>query len=103
MASPEPRIWDLAHLANWLVPFGEYTDHDVPGEDARPGRLDALIRSYDNDFDQTAVLRTAANRMEDLAIFTDQRAADTGRNDFIEHAALYRRDRARLIEMSASL
>ena len=41
--------------------------------------------------------------MEDLAIFTDQRAADTGRNDFIEHAALYRRDRARLLEMSASL
>ena len=103
MASPGPRIWDLAYLAYRLVPLGEYTDHDVPGEDARPGRLDALIRSYGYDFDQAAVLRTAADRMEDLAIFTDQRAADTGRNDFIEHAALYRRDRARLLEMSASL
>ena len=52
--------WLLRGLAYRLIPFGEYTDHDVPGEDARPGRLDALIRSYGYDIDQTAVLRTAA-------------------------------------------
>jgi hypothetical protein len=102
MASPGPRIWDLAHLAYRLVPLGEYEGDGVPEEDARPGRLDTLIYSYGYDFDQVAVLRTAADRMEDLAVFTDQRAADTGRKDFLEHAALYRRDRDRLLEMSAS-
>lgn len=102
MASPGPRIWDLAYLAYRLVPLGEYAADDVPEEDARPGRLDVLIRSYGYDFHREAVLRTAAERMEDLAVFTDQRAAETGRSDFIEHAALYRRDRDRLLEMSAS-
>ncbi|TFC49031.1 hypothetical protein E3T34_01265 [Cryobacterium sp. TMT1-62] len=103
MASPGPRIWDLAYLAYRLVPLGEYADPDAPDWDARLGRLDALIRSYGHEFDQAAVLRAAAHRMEDLAVFTDQRAADTGRNDFLEHAALYRRDRDRLLDMIASL
>ena len=103
MASPGPRIWDLAYLAYRLVPLGEYADHDAPDWDARPGRLDALIRAYGSEFDQAAVLRAAAHRMEDLAVFTDQRAADTSRNDFVEHAALYRRDRDRLFDMIARL
>ena len=103
MASPGPRIWDLAYLAYRLVPLGEYADRDAPGSDARPGRLDALIRAYGYEFDQAAVLRAAADRMDDLAVFTDQRAADTRRNDFVEHAALYRRDRDRLLEMIADL
>ncbi|MDY7541816.1 phosphotransferase [Cryobacterium sp. 5B3] len=101
MASPGPRIWDLAYLAYRLVPLGEYTDPDAADWDARPGRLAALIRSYGYEFDPTAVLRAAADRLEDLAVFTDQRAADTGRSDFVEHAALYRRDRVRLLEMIA--
>lgn len=100
MASPGPRIWDLAYLAYRLVPLGEYVGDNVPDEKVRPGRLDALIRSYGYDFDKTAVLRVAADRLEDLAVFTDQRAADTGRDDFVEHAALYRRDRDQLLEMS---
>ena len=103
MASPGPRIWDLAYLAYRLVPLGGYADHDAPDWDARLGRLDALIRAYGSEFDQAAVLRAAAHRMEDLAVFTDQRAADTSRNDFVEHAALYRRDRDRLFDMIASL
>ncbi|TFC56655.1 hypothetical protein E3O62_12330 [Cryobacterium sp. TMT2-15-1] len=103
MASPGPRIWDLAYLAYRLVPLGEYSDPEAPGRDARPDRLDALIRAYGYEFDQAAVLRAAADRMEDLAVFTDQRAANTGRTDFLEHAALYRRDRDRLLDMSADL
>ena len=103
MASPGPRIWDLAYLAYRLVPLGEYADPDAPGRDARPARLDALIRSYGLEFDHAAVLRAAADRLEDLAVFTDRRAADTGRTDFLEHAALYRRDRDRLLDMSADL
>jgi len=102
MASPGPRIWDLAYLAYRLVPLGEYADDDAPEDDARRDRLNALIRSYGYDFDQAAVLHAAAERMEDLAVFTDRRAADTGRSDFVDHAALYRRDRDRLLDMSAS-
>jgi len=102
MASPGPRIRDLAYLAYRLVPLGEHAGDHVPEEDARSDRLDVLLRSYGFDFDHAAVLRAAADRMEDLAVFTDQRAADTGRNDFIEHAALYRRDRDRLLQMSAN-
>ena len=101
MASPGPRIWDLAYLAYRLVPLGEYTDEDVPDSDARPGRLAALIRAYGYDFAQAAILRTAADRLADLAVFTDRRATDTGSNDFVDHAALYRRDRDRLLDLSA--
>lgn len=100
MASPGPRIWDLAYLAYRLVPLGEYSDDHAPEEGARLDRLNALIRSYGYDFGQDALLRAAAERMEDLAVFTDRRAADTGRSDFTDHAALYRRDRDRLIDMS---
>ncbi|TFC96730.1 MULTISPECIES: phosphotransferase [Cryobacterium] len=103
MASPGPRIWDLAYLAYRLVPLGEYSNPDASGRDPRLGRLDALIRAYGHEFDQAAVLRAAADRMEDLAVFTDQRAADMGRIDFLEHAALYRRDRDRLLHLIASL
>ena len=35
----------------------------------------------------------ACVRLDDLARYTDGRAAETGRTDFIDHAALYRRDR----------
>lgn len=100
-ASPGPRIWDLAYLAYRLVPLGEYTDEHAPGEDDRLQRLDALIHSYGYDFDQAAVLRAAADRMEDLALFTDRRAVATGRRDFEEHAALYRRDRVLILELSS--
>jgi hypothetical protein len=93
MASPGPRIWDLAYLAYRLVPLGEYADDCAPDGHDRVRRLDELIRAYGHDFHPDAVLATAADRLDELALFTDQRAADTGRGDFIEHAALYRRDR----------
>jgi hypothetical protein len=102
MASPGPRIGDLAYLAYRLVPLGEYTDDDAPEGDARTERLDALIRAYGHDFDPADVLRVAAERLEDLASFTDRRAADTGNSEFLGHAALYRRDHDLLLELSGS-
>ena len=38
-----------------------------------------------------------AARLEELAAFADARAAETGRDDFAEHAAMYRRDRDRVL------
>ncbi|SDM98155.1 Phosphotransferase enzyme family protein [Cryobacterium flavum] len=71
MASPGPRIWNLAYLAYRLVPLGEYADRDVPGEDARPGRLDALIRSYGYDFDQdrdALLAQDATRQLDSMAV-----------------------------------
>jgi hypothetical protein len=101
MASPGPRIWDLAHLAYRLVPLGEYIDDNAPKYDERLRRLDNLIDAYGGDMTRFAVIQTAADRLEDLALFTDQRAAETCRGDFVEHAALYRRDRDLLLQMTS--
>ena len=43
------------------------------------------------------LLAAVAARLEELAAFTDARAAETGRDDFAEHAAMYRRDRDRVL------
>jgi hypothetical protein len=100
MASPGPRVWDLAYLAYRLVPLGEHAGDNAPDEDKRLQRLDDLIDAYGGAFGRLAVLRTAADRLAELALFTDQRAAESGRGDFVEHAALYRRDREILLAMS---
>jgi hypothetical protein len=101
MASPGPRIWDLAYLAYRLVPLGEHAGDNAPHENERLRRLDTLIDAYGGGFTRFAVIRTAVDRLEDLALFTDQRAAETGRDDFVEHAALYRRDRDFLLAMNS--
>lgn len=96
MAAPGPRVWDLAYLAYRLVPYAE----DAPGFDAAPGarerRLELLIEAYGMDIPAARVREVAAERLEVLAVFTDGRAAETGRADFLEHAAMYRRDAGRL-------
>ena len=100
MASPGPRIWDLGYLAYRLVPLGEYSDENTPCAKDRLRRLNSLVQSYGKNFDAADVLRTAADRLDDLALFTDRRANETGRSDFIEYSALYRRDRNLLQSMS---
>lgn len=96
MAAPGPRVWDLAYLAYRLVPYAE----DAPDFPATPGarerRLELLLAAYGMDIPADHVREVAAERLEHLAVFTDGRAAETGRADFLEHAAMYRRDAARL-------
>ena len=96
MASPGPRIWDFAYLAYRLVPFVE----DAVGFDparygTRQHRLEALSEAYGADLAPSEVRTAAARRLDDLAAFTDRRATDTGRQEFAEHAAMYRRDAER--------
>ncbi len=89
-ASPGPRVWDLAYLAYRIVPFAE----DAPdAEDLdRSERLRTLIEAYGMPFRAAEVLEVAADRLDDLRAFTLDRAAETGRPDLREHAAMYMRD-----------
>ncbi|HEY0259909.1 MAG TPA: phosphotransferase [Lacisediminihabitans sp.] len=96
-ASPGPRLWDLAHLAYRLVPFVEDADPDAWTDDRRFDRLDRLVRAYGIPFSRAQVLSAIGARLEELATFTDRRAAETGRPEFLDHAAMYRRDRTRLL------
>lgn len=98
-ASPGPRVWDLAYMAYRLVPFGEDSGTDAPPAEARMSRLKAAIRAYGMTFDLEEVLEVMAVRLEDLAIYTDGRASDTGDAAFTEHAAMYRRDATRVREL----
>lgn len=103
-ASPGPRIWDLAYLAYRIVPLvGDDRDGAPPGHE-RPARLLALIDAYrtaprDEVAPITAqdVVRVAAQRLDDLATFTESRYRETGREEFLDHVALYRRDREWLL------
>ena len=96
-ASPGPRIWDLAYLAYRLVPLTGEPDADASPPADRPGRLNRLIAAYGAGFAPGEVIAMACVRLDDLARFTDGRAAETGRADFLDHAALYRRDRSLLL------
>lgn len=100
-ASPGPRIWDFAYLAYRLVPMAEDALGAATTAAAGAERLDALIVAYGSMFTPRQVLATLVDRLEDLAAFTDRRAADTGRADFVQHAAMYRRDRDRIRNLAA--
>ena len=93
-ASPGPRVWDLAYLAYRIVPFAE----DAAGADGlhREHRLSQLIDTYGMSFEAADILDVMVRRLDDLAAFTRRRALETGRSDFLEHAAMYERDAAAL-------
>jgi len=99
-ASPGPQIWDLAYLAYRLVPLTGEVIVGAPATADRPGRLDQLIAAYGGGFRPAEVLTVTGARLDDLADYTDRRAAETGRTDLLEHAALYRRDRALLTDVA---
>lgn len=97
MASPGPRLWDLAYLAYRLVPWAEdAADYDPARDGTRRFRLTALMEAYRGTFTHEAVRASAVERLERLADDTRARADHTGRLDLAEHAAMYRRDADRL-------
>lgn len=96
-ASPGPRLWDVAYLAYRIAPFAE----DAPAFDAErfgspDERVRGLVSAYGRDWSVTEVRAMAAARLKELAEFSEARAVATGRQDLGEHAAMYRRDAARL-------
>lgn len=97
MASPGSRLWDLAYLAYRLVPFAEDAPELDPRRDgSREKRLADLIDAYGGGYDHDQLKQVAAQRLDDLAAFTEKQAEATGRSDLVEHAAMYRRDAHRL-------
>ncbi|QIK83183.1 phosphotransferase [Sanguibacter sp. HDW7] len=100
MASPGSRLWDLAYLAYRIVPYVEDAHGYEPGRDgARSARLAELVEAYGIPVPHDEVLRVAVLRLDELAEFTDHRAAETGRADLVAHAAMYRRDAVRLRDL----
>ncbi len=105
-ASPGPRIWDLAYLSYRLVPLTADSGKEAPAGSERILRLQALIKAYsaetDFGFTTSSLLITIAGRLQDLALFTDRRATETGNSDFAEHAAMYRQDSSAALLLAAS-
>lgn len=96
MASPGPRVWDLAYLAYRMCGWCE--DMPAPPGPTPAERLAVLLDAYGTDRapEPAAVLVTMRERLLDLAAWTDVHADATGRPELHDHAAMYRRDAARL-------
>lgn len=96
-ASPGPRLWDVAYLAYRIAPLAEDAPAFDPERFGSPDeRIAELVASYGGDWSTAEVRAMAAVRLEELAAFTEARAAETGRDDLAGHARMYRRDAARL-------
>lgn len=96
-ASSGSRLWDLAYFAYRIAPFAEDArDFDPQTFGSPDERVELLLTAYGAAFDLAEVRAAAAIRLDDLATFTEGRLAETGRAEFGEHAAMYRRDADRL-------
>ena len=109
MASPGPRVWDLAYLAYRLVPLTSEADTGAgPVDLARArDRLAALGAAYRGAGDGVGptpqqVLPAVVARLEDLAAFTAGRA-EAGAEHVAPHVAIYHRDAAWVQANAASL
>ncbi|HEV2074489.1 MAG TPA: aminoglycoside phosphotransferase family protein, partial [Thermomicrobiales bacterium] len=105
MASPGPRLWDLAYLAYRLIPLTGGTNPDGVRSDekTRLSRLDTLIAAYGSPFSRLAFLGMVQQRLRHLARFSEELADETGRVQLQEHAALYRSDSEYIQQLLAGL
>lgn len=99
-ASPGPRIRDLAYLAYRIAPLAGDTEDCGLNLKERLDRTDRLTKAYGIPFSRKEVLETIADRLEELAIYTEKRAEETGSEDFVHHAVMYRKDGQRMSEIS---
>lgn len=99
MASPGPRIHDLAYLAYRLCPFIEDEQTTVNSLDLDPlKRLKKLVTAYGTDTGITTSTLLAAipARIMELANWSEKHAATTGNLTLLSHAQMYRRDADRI-------
>jgi aminoglycoside phosphotransferase (APT) family kinase protein len=95
MASPGPRVWDLAYLAYRMCGWCE--DMPAPAGPTPDERLEILLDGYGRDLapDPAAVRTTMIERLHELADWTEDHARTSGRGELFDHARMYRRDAAR--------
>lgn len=96
MASPGPRLWDLAYYATRIVPLTDDTPDEAPGMDDARRRVGLLLDAYGSDETFEAVLRVAIIRLHDLAVLSDDKADELGKPELHDHASMYRREAAYL-------
>ena len=97
MASPGPRLWDVAYLAYRMAPWvgdAQGFRPDLWGEPE--DRVEVLVEAYGADWSVAQVRNMAARRVEELERYTRTRAHSTGRADLLGHAQMYHRDVQRL-------
>jgi Ser/Thr protein kinase RdoA (MazF antagonist) len=109
LASPGPRVWDMAYAAYRFVPLTDPANPDAPfpGTQAQARRLAAFCAAYDHPAAKPLdVLRAAAAKLDELVAFIEREAA---RGDAAQQAVLargddriYRRDIAHIEGLAAA-
>ena len=92
MASPGPRVWDLAYLATRMVPLTTERHEGTADEHDWTRRIRLMLGAYGSDIPPAEVIRVAIERLSDLAAFTRAKADELGKPELLDHAALYDRD-----------
>jgi Ser/Thr protein kinase RdoA (MazF antagonist) len=103
-ASPGPRLWDLAYTAYRMAPFAADALDGVAyavGDLDPLARLDALVAAYGIPYPRADVLATMADRLTELAAFSDARADAGGAAELRDHARMYRADATRVANLAA--
>jgi hypothetical protein len=109
LASPGPRVWDMAYTAYRFVPLTDPANPDVPypGAPAQARRLAAFCEAYgDGRIGPGEVVEAAIAKLRELVEFIvrSAAAADPAQQAVLERgdAALYERDIAYLAAFRAS-
>jgi hypothetical protein len=92
LASPGPRVWDMAYTAYRFVPLTDPDNPDAPfpGGNAQAQRLAAFCAAYaDPDIKPSDVLHTAGAKLRELVAFIEREAAA---GDAAQQAVLARGD-----------
>jgi len=103
LASPGPRVLDVAYAAYRFVPLTDPANPDAPflGEDAQRRRLEAFCNAYGGQ-DPSAVVASAAAKLREMVAFIEREAAagDPAQKAVLERGdvAIYERDIAYLDE-----
>jgi hypothetical protein len=92
VASPGPRVWDMAYTAYRFVPLTDPDNPDAPfrGLDEQARRLTEFCAAYgDPRIEPSAVLESARAKLRELVAFMERRAAA---GDVAQRAVLARGD-----------
>jgi Ser/Thr protein kinase RdoA (MazF antagonist) len=106
LASPGPRVWDMAYTAYRFVPLtdSENPDAPSPGAAAQAQRLAAFCGAYgDPEVQPSDVLPAAAAKLRELVAFIERQAAagDAAQKAVLDRGdvLIYRRDIAHIEQL----